>query len=237
MLRTNPLHSEAVSSVCGCGRLLQGKQPGLRQVQTSSAVRQAQQDRARTARPTQAVPETAEAREASVASTSGRPPQIAAPKSQVWEIDFFSRPIYDERGKKRWELLICDQERTWEFIQSFPNNKITSAAVSSAPQVTALFCSKALSLALTGCCVQLKIVLEKVLALPGAEKPLVALFFRRQMVTIISRALRELDIVPLSSQRCFALLGARSAIASYWRCSSSMWGHCSNMLRAHPTVL
>ena len=54
---------------------------------------------------------------------------------------------------------------------------------------------------------QLKTVLEKVLALPGAEKPLVALFFRRQMVTIISRALRELDIVPLSSQRCFSLMG------------------------------
>ena len=54
---------------------------------------------------------------------------------------------------------------------------------------------------------QLKTVLDKVLALPGAEKPLVALFFRRQMVTIISRALRELDIVPLSSRRCFALIG------------------------------
>ena len=62
---------------------------------------------------------------------------------------------------------------------------------------------------------QLKTVLDKVLALPGAEKPLVALFFRRQMVTIISRALRELDIVPLSSQRCFALLGTAPPVPSW----------------------
>ena len=79
-----------------------------------------------------AVPETAEAEAPAVASTSGRPSQFSVPKSQVWEIDFFSRPIVDERGKKRWELLICDQDRTWEFVQYFPNNKITSAAVSGA---------------------------------------------------------------------------------------------------------
>lgn len=24
-----------------------------------------------------------------------------------WELDFYSRPILDPDGKKRWELLIC----------------------------------------------------------------------------------------------------------------------------------
>ena len=75
--------------------------------------------------------------------------------------------------------------------------------------------------------VQLKTVLDKVLALPGAEKPLVALFFRRQMVTIISRALRELDIVPLSSQRCFALLGmdSVSSSCSAWHMLQHFFGY------------
>ncbi len=27
-------------------------------------------------------------------------------KRTDWEIDFYSRPILDENGKKRWELLI-----------------------------------------------------------------------------------------------------------------------------------
>jgi len=35
---------------------------------------------------------------------------IASKKSDLkktdWEIDFYSRPIIDENGKKRWELLI-----------------------------------------------------------------------------------------------------------------------------------
>ncbi|MGD1852296.1 MAG: Tab2/Atab2 family RNA-binding protein [Cyanophyceae cyanobacterium] len=26
----------------------------------------------------------------------------------VWELDFYSRPVLDENGKKRWEVLICD---------------------------------------------------------------------------------------------------------------------------------
>ena len=27
-------------------------------------------------------------------------------KKTDWEVDFYSRPIIDENGKKRWELLI-----------------------------------------------------------------------------------------------------------------------------------
>ncbi|NES69560.1 MAG: DUF1092 family protein, partial [Okeania sp. SIO2D1] len=26
----------------------------------------------------------------------------------IWELDFYSRPILDERQKKLWELLICE---------------------------------------------------------------------------------------------------------------------------------
>ena len=26
----------------------------------------------------------------------------------VWELDFYSRPVLDENGKKLWEVLICE---------------------------------------------------------------------------------------------------------------------------------
>jgi hypothetical protein len=57
-------------------------------------------------------------------------PAAAAPKqAAVWELDFCSRPIMDERKKKVWELLICDPERNFEYSEYFPNNKINSVQV------------------------------------------------------------------------------------------------------------
>ena len=108
-------------------------------------------------------------------STSGN----TVPTSSSWELDFCSRPILDERGKKVWELLICDADRTFEFAQYFPNNKINSA--------------------------ELKRALEQVLSQPGAVKPEKVRFFRGQMQTIITRALSDLDIAPIPSRRCFTL--------------------------------
>jgi hypothetical protein len=51
------------------------------------------------------------------------------PIGAVWEIDFCSRPLLDERGKKVWELLICDPERNFEYAEYFANSKINSAEV------------------------------------------------------------------------------------------------------------
>lgn len=51
------------------------------------------------------------------------------PRSTVWELDFCSRPLLDERGKKVWELLITDPERSFEYAQYFPNSKINSVEV------------------------------------------------------------------------------------------------------------
>lgn len=62
------------------------------------------------------------------ASTSGQSHK-AVPKATVWEIDFCSRPLLDERGKKIWELLICDTDRNFEYSEYFPNSKINSAEV------------------------------------------------------------------------------------------------------------
>ncbi|KAK9865058.1 hypothetical protein WJX84_004750 [Apatococcus fuscideae] len=90
------------------------------------------------------------------------------------------RPILDERGKKRWELLICDEDRKFQYAQYFPNNKINSKELAAG--------------------------IQQVLAREGAVKPDKCRYFRGQMSTIISRALADLGIEPLPSRRCFALL-------------------------------
>ncbi|KAK9829878.1 hypothetical protein WJX72_008398 [[Myrmecia] bisecta] len=127
---------------------------------------------------------TAEAQTSEV-GTSDRASRAASastiPTSDTWELDFSSRPILDERGKKVWELLICSPGRSWEYSQYFPNNKINST--------------------------QLRTAIEAILAQQGAVKPEKCRFFRGQMQTIITRALKELDIRPLPSRRCFTLIG------------------------------
>ena len=54
---------------------------------------------------------------------------------------------------------------------------------------------------------QLKQALADILSQQGAQTPQRVRFFRGQMQTIISRALTDLDIKPVPSRRCFALIG------------------------------
>ena len=54
---------------------------------------------------------------------------------------------------------------------------------------------------------QLKSALADILSQQGAKAPQRVRFFRGQMQTIISRALTDLDIKPVPSRRCFALIG------------------------------
>ncbi|MCO5557491.1 hypothetical protein L7F22_011056 [Adiantum nelumboides] len=49
-----------------------------------------------------------------------------------WELDFCSRPILDSRGKRLWELLICDSNRNLQFAKFFPNNVINSVTLKDA---------------------------------------------------------------------------------------------------------
>lgn len=57
------------------------------------------------------------------------------PTSATWELDFSSRPVLDERGKKKWELLICSPDRSWQYSRWFPNNKINSTQVTCSSDV------------------------------------------------------------------------------------------------------
>eukprot|EP00878_Enallax_costatus_P024600 GHUV01026265.1.p1 GENE.GHUV01026265.1~~GHUV01026265.1.p1 ORF type:complete len:278 (+),score=69.97 GHUV01026265.1:167-1000(+) len=122
--------------------------------------------------------DAAAVQEPAAASTST--PKSTVPTADIIEVDFCSRPLLDERGKKVWELLVCSPDRSFEYAQYFPNSKINS--------------------------VELRKALEGIFAQDGAVLPQKARFFRGQMTTIISRALTDLGIKPLPSRRCFSVM-------------------------------
>ena len=72
-----------------------------------------------------AVPDLAEA---SLDTEIGEEESIAedadATSISEWEFDFCFRPILDNRGKKVWELVVCDSKRQLQFTRFFPNNVI-----------------------------------------------------------------------------------------------------------------
>lgn len=49
-----------------------------------------------------------------------------------WELDFCSRPILDIRGKKLWELVVCDDSLSLQYTKYFPNNVINSITLKEA---------------------------------------------------------------------------------------------------------
>jgi len=44
----------------------------------------------------------------------------------IWEVDFYSRPVLDDQGKKLWELLLCDPQGTECFAQTCPPDQVNS---------------------------------------------------------------------------------------------------------------
>ncbi|CAA3029885.1 TAB2 homolog, chloroplastic [Olea europaea subsp. europaea] len=97
-----------------------------------------------------------------------------------WEVDFCSRPILDIRGKKIWELVVCDDSLSLQYTKYFPNNVINSVTLKDA---------------MVSICDEL-----------GVPLPDKIRFFRSQMQTIISRACKELGIKSIPSKRCLSLL-------------------------------
>ena len=66
------------------------------------------------------------------AAEANTPPGEIKDLPYDWQLDFCSRPMKDERGKKMWELLICDETRSFEHAEFFPNNRINSVELSKA---------------------------------------------------------------------------------------------------------
>ncbi|CAN0917348.1 Protein TAB2 homolog, chloroplastic, partial [Linum grandiflorum] len=96
-----------------------------------------------------------------------------------WEMDFCSRPMLDIRGKKVWELVVCDESLSLQYTKYFPNNVINS--------------------------ITLRDALDSISADLGVPLPQKIRFFRSQMQTIITKACRELGIKPIPSKRCLSL--------------------------------
>ncbi|KAF6158548.1 hypothetical protein GIB67_040062 [Kingdonia uniflora] len=96
-----------------------------------------------------------------------------------WELDFCSRPILDIRGKKIWELVVCDSTLSLQYTKFFPNNVINSITLKDA---------------LASICDEL-----------GVPLPENIRFFRSQMQTIVTKACKELGIKPVPSKRCLSL--------------------------------
>jgi hypothetical protein len=150
-------------------------------------------------------------------------PPTTPPTATEWQLDFSSRPVLDDRGKKVWELLVCDGSGDWVHAQYLPSNRINSTQVreggawmtgrattkkratrahrrrGGAPDPPLTLLSPSFSL------LQLKLALEALLAMPGAVRPETVRFFRGGMQTIITRALTDLGVRPVPSRRCYAL--------------------------------
>ncbi|VFQ94084.1 unnamed protein product [Cuscuta campestris] len=124
--------------------------------------------------------ESADEEDDPTADLSYLDPEINPGTITQWEMDFCSRPILDIRGKKLWELVVCDPSLSLQYTKYFPNNVINSVTLKES---------------ILSICDDL-----------GVPLPDKIRFFRSQMQTIISRACNELDLRPVPSKRCFALI-------------------------------
>jgi hypothetical protein len=88
--------------------------------------------------------------------------------------------ILDARGKKVWELVVCDATLSLQFTRFFPNTSINSVSLHDA--------------------------LASVASSLGVSLPDRGRFFRSQMQNCISRACNELGVKAVPSHRCVSLL-------------------------------
>lgn len=104
----------------------------------------------------------------------------------IWELDFYSRPIVDENGKKLWEVLICESplEVNAEVDSLFRYSEFCPSA-----NVNSIFLKEALTKAM-----------EKASITPKKVR-----FFRRQMNNMITKACEDLGIPAMPSHRTYHL--------------------------------
>ncbi len=105
-----------------------------------------------------------------------------------WEIDFYSRPILDENGKKRWELLITNTN-DFKDKKTFKWEKICPAS-----SVNSIWLKDALEEAISEANAQ------------GWDTPSVLRCWRSSMKTMIKRAADQIGIELISSRRTYSLL-------------------------------
>ena len=109
-------------------------------------------------------------------------------KISDWELDFYSRPIIEANGKKRWELIICST-RSYETKDIFLWNKKCPAS-----EVNSIWLTKALNEALNEARKE------------GWAKPSIVRFWRSSMKSIIKKSLEATNIEALVSRRTYNLI-------------------------------
>mmetsp|Transcript_18724 Transcript_18724/g.38053 ORF Transcript_18724/g.38053 Transcript_18724/m.38053 type:complete len:323 (-) Transcript_18724:1807-2775(-) len=97
---------------------------------------------------------------------------------EIWEIDFFSRPVLNPSGKRLWELIIVNKNETFEHVESIPNNLINSKELRK----------------------RIRQQIDSV-----KTKPKIIKFFRSQMFNMINIALSELDVTIKPSRKTYSL--------------------------------
>ena len=108
-------------------------------------------------------------------------------KKSDWELDFYSRPIIEKNGKKRWELIISSS-KNFKTEDIFLWNKICPAN-----EVNSIWLTKSLSEALNDA--------EK----KGWAKPSKIRFWRASMKSIIKKSIENFGIEALVSRRTYEL--------------------------------
>ncbi len=109
-------------------------------------------------------------------------------KNADWELDFYSRPIIESDGKKRWELLISSTQdfsgqATFRWEKTCPANEVNS-----------IWLSNALNEALTEAKLQGWVIPKKLRC------------WRTSMKTMIKKAAEKAGIEVVESRRTFSLI-------------------------------
>ncbi len=99
-----------------------------------------------------------------------------------WELDYYSRPLLDPKGKKRWELLL-----------SSSNNNFRFERFCSAESVNSHWLKQAISDALA------EAHAKNIQIAPRLR------CWRNSMRTMVQRAAESLDLEVIPSRRCYAL--------------------------------
>jgi predicted CoA-binding protein len=107
-------------------------------------------------------------------------------KSNIWELDFYSRPILDENQKKLWEVLICESPTD---VTNSPDRLFQYTEYCSSTTVNSIWLQEAI---------------QKAIAASGTT-PKKIRFFRRQMNNMITKACEEVGIAAAPSRRTYAL--------------------------------
>ena len=106
-----------------------------------------------------------------------------------WELDYYSRPILEPDGKKRWELLICSTPGP-----SAEGSSFRFALKCSAASVNSQWLKQSLEQAI-----------EQAVA-EGHAPPRKLRCWRASMRTMVQRAAEQLSLELIPSRRCYALV-------------------------------